>query len=309
MHITIAGGTGFIGRFLTQRYLQQGHDVAIVGRSIQKINDIFNKRVKALDWASLNSASLENTGLLINLTGAGIADKRWTLVRKQEIVTSRIQATTTLAHLCADLGAAAPPFFNASAVGIYGLQKPQAKGLPPARDETTPLDHTTPDFASHIVKQWEAATKPAQDKNVRVILMRFGVVLGKNGGALTKMTMPFNYFLGGKIGSGQQPFSWVCRVDLCRAIDFLLNHAEINGPVNIVAPECVTQAQLATTIGKILNKPSFMITPALVLKFAFGDMAKELLLNGQHVTPKVLLDNGFTFQYPDLESTLQYALE
>lgn len=308
MRITIAGGTGFIGRFITDHYLKQGHDVTVIGRSTDKIKQTFNNRVKALDWESLNTSSLENTSLLINLTGANIADKRWSPKRKQEIVESRTQTTSILANLCAKLGVASPPLFNASAVGIYGIQRPQAAGLPPAFDETTSLDKKTPCFASNIVKQWEAAAKPAQDKNVRVVFMRFGVVLGKDGGALTKIIMPFHYFLGGKIGSGHQPFSWVCIVDLCRAINFLLDHVEIKGPVNIVAPECVTQAQLAATIGKVLNKPSFMTTPNFMLKFAFGDMAKELLLNGQHVVPKVLLQNGFTFQYPDLKPALDYAL-
>lgn len=309
MRITIAGGTGFIGRFLTNHYLQQGHNVTVIGRNVDKIKQTFIDRVQPLNWESVNTSTLENTGLLINLTGAGIADKRWTLERKKEIVDSRTSATSILAHLCAELGNASPPLFNASAVGIYGIQNPQTIGLPPALDETTSLDKETQDYASHIVKQWEAVAKPAQEKNVRVVFMRFGVVLGKNGGALAKMTQPFRYFLGGKMGSGRQPFSWVCIVDLCRAIDFLLNHAEIKGPVNIVAPECVTQAQLAATIGRVLNKPSFMITPDFMLKLAFGEMAEELLLNGQHVAPKVLLDNGFTFQYPDLESALRYALE
>lgn len=309
MRIIIAGGTGFIGRFMVHRYLENGHHISVIGRSISKTQSIFDNRVHALNWDSVDTEDIKNADLIINLNGAGIADKRWTPQRKQEMLLSRINPTRTLANLCADLGNGSPPLFNASAIGIYGIQKPLSERLPPAFTEATPLDQETPDFASKIVKQWEAAAEPAQAKGVRVVFMRFGVVLGKNGGALAKMAPPFQFFLGGKIGSGRQPFSWVCIVDLCRAVDFLIKHSEIKGPVNIVAPQCVTQAQLAAAIGKVLNKPSFMVTPDFIMTLAFGDMAKELLLNGQHVAPKVLLDNGFTFEYPNLESALRYALE
>jgi len=309
MRIIIAGGTGFIGRFMVHRYLEHGHDISVIGRSTSKIQSIFDDRVHALDWDSVDATTIKNTDLVINLNGAGIADKRWTPQRKEEMLLSRTKPTTILANLCAELGEASPPLFNASAIGIYGIQKPLPEGLPPALTEATPLNEETPDFASKIVKQWESAAKSAETKGVRVIFLRFGVVLGKNGGALAKMALPFRFFLGGRIGSGKQPFSWVSIVDLCRAIDFLTEHTEIKGPVNIVAPECVTQAQLAATLSKALKKPNFMITPDVVLKLAFGDMAKELLLNGQHVAPKVLLDNGFTFEYPNLESALRYALE
>lgn len=309
MQVTIAGGTGFIGQFMANYYLKQGHKVSIIGRSITKIEQCFAKRVRAIDWNSLNQigkSTLAHTDLVINLAGATIGDKRWTPERKKEIISSRIESTKTLATLCAQLGTASPPLFNASAVGIYGLNKGVSNDLPPALDESTPI-RELPDFASKVVRLWEAAAQPAKDNNVRVIHLRFGVVFGKHGGALARLKLPFQFFIGGRIGSGHQPFSWVCIVDLCRAVDFLFDHPDIQGPVNIVSPGCVTQRELAKQIGNVLHKPSFMITPEFMLKLVYGQMAEELLLNGQHATPKILLENGFTFQYPDVNSALRYA--
>ena len=140
-----------------------------------------------------------------------------------------------------------------------------------------------------------------------MVYLRFGVVLGKQGGALSRLKLPWQFFIGGKIGSGQQPFSWVSMVDLCRAVDFLFAHPDIHGPVNIVSPGCVIQADLAHHMGKVLHRPSFVTTPAFILKFAYGQMAEELLLHGQHAIPQLLLEHGFTFRYPEIPAALRYA--
>lgn len=309
MHRIIAGGTGLIGSKLVNHWLMQGHTVTVIGRSTEKIRKMFQNRVNAIELRSLKPEIFHQAEVVVNLAGAGIAEKRWSNARKQEIIQSRINVTQKIVELLTALGQKSPPLFNASAVGIYGLQQQVVDGLPLKLDENTPIDwNTAPDFLSYVGREWEKATHPAKENGIRVVNLRFGVVLAKQGGALPKIVQPFYFFLGGKIGTGQQPFSWVTINDVIRAIDFLLEKSQIAGPVNIVSPGCITQHELAKTIGKILHKPSCMPTSAFILKLVLGEMARELLLEGQHVYPKTLLDSGFTFSFPNIESALQHAL-
>jgi len=313
MKILIAGGTGFIGRYLTEKYLNENHDVTIVGRTLNKIINTFGNRITGMTWDDLQNAgsnALRDYNLIINLAGATIGEKHWTEKRKQEIIESRTKTTAIISQLCAKLADQSPPLFNASAVGIYGMQKPEAKGLPSALDETTDLKcDNPPDFITRICCLWEAETNVAKQNNVRVVNMRFGVVFAKKGGALLKLALPFYLFVGGKIGNGQQPFSWVSIVDLARAINFLVEHKDITGPVNIVSPNCVTQNELAKYMGKVLQRPSLMPMPGFVLELMYGQMATELILNGQRAIPKVLQKHNFQFEYPDVHSALSYALK
>lgn len=309
MKIIIAGGSGFIGQALIKKHLANKHVCVVIGRSEDKIKKIFSNNVKALTWEQIPAQGLseiKTADLVINLAGASIGEKRWTPTRKDEILESRIAPTRTLAELCAQLGKNSPPLFNASAVGVYGLQPAASQGLPPPITEKQPTPfENPPDFLAEIGTAWELATNPAKEAGVRVANMRFGVVLGKHGGALKKLTFPFYFFIGGPIGSGKQPFSWIAMSDLLRAIDFVFEHAEISGPVNFVSPHCVTQKQLAKAIGKTLHRPSFVTTPAFLLELIYGEMAKELLLSGQHVTPAVLQKQGFQFEYPEIEAALK----
>jgi uncharacterized protein (TIGR01777 family) len=305
MKYMIAGATGFIGQQFVQRWLAQGHDIIVIGRSLAKINQIFGGRVTAVTWSNLTSESLIGCDAVINLAGAGIGDKRWTAARQQEILTSRIQATEKLAQLCARLGPQSPALFNASAIGVYGLQAALPDQLPAPYDEDTVINfQQAPDFLAQVARAWELAAKPAEAAGVRVVYLRFGVVLAKQGGALPRMALPFKFGLGGRIGSGQQPFSWIALPDLIAIIELLLADKTITGPINITAPQCVTQKQFADQLGRALHKPSIIPTPAIALKLLFGRMAEELLLSGQHVVPKRLLALGYSFQYPTLEQVL-----
>ena len=312
MHIAVAGGTGFIGQFLIKQYLDAGRKVTVISRSKASVERVFSDTVNALEWQALSPTNyhwLNEIDLIINLAGASIAEKRWSAERKQALIDSRVIPTQKLVALCSQLGQNSPPLFNASAVSVYGTQIPLASGLPAQLTEDTPIDFDHPvDFSSTITRRWEKTTHRAKDKGVRVVNMRFGVVFANKGGALQRMALPFKFFIGGKIGSGRQPLPWVTRVDLYRAIEFLIEHADVNGPVNIVSPQCVTQEELAECIGKLLNRPSIVPTPAFVMKLAFGQMASELILEGQNVFPKVLIDHGFKFEYGDLKSALRYAL-
>lgn len=310
MHTIIAGGTGLIGTALCESLLKQSHRVAVIGRSKEKIHRQFGNRVNALLWDELTEEQLQHAGCIINLTGAGVAEKRWSEERKKVILTSRIQATEKLVSLLINLGESAPALFNASAIGIYGLQPQEAFGLPPKLDEETELDfHHAPDFLAQVGRMWELATHKAVKHNVRVVNMRFGVVLSKKGGALPQMAMPFHFGMGGTVGSGQQPISWVTLHDVIRAIQFLQDNPALSGPVNIVSPGCVVQRIFAKTLGNVLRRPSLMPLPAFVVKAMFGEMGRELLLEGQHVYPKRLLNAGFQFDYPDIFSALSSIYE
>lgn len=312
MKIVIAGGTGFIGQALVKHYHTVHAQCVIIGRSRDKIKRIFSDSVIAIQHEQLNDQGLQaikTADLVINLAGENISEKRWTPLRKQQLLDSRLVPTQRIAALCATLGKNSPPLFNASAIGIYGLQSTLSTGLPPALDEQTVLDfNNSPDFPAKIARAWEMATQSAKNAGVRVVNMRFGVVLGKNGGALKQLKLPFLFFMGGPIGNGQQPFSWIAMPDLVRAIDFVYAHPDISGPVNFVSPQAVTQKQLAQAFGKMLHRPSIMPTPAFALKMVFGEMAEELLLRGQHVYPNLLLKQGFQFQYPTIESALATTL-
>lgn len=312
MKILIAGGTGFIGQNLVERFIPLGDSIIILGRNLEHIKEIYGDRVVAMDWDMFEKKginALENIDLIINLNGAGIADKRWTTRRKKIIIDSRTIPTRLIAKICGELGTNSPPLLNASAVGIYGIQEPLSAGLPPPFTEETSIDFDHPkDFSTEVTRLWEKETHYASQRGVRVVNMRFGVVLGKNGGALPKLVKMFKVGLGGRVASGNQPFSWVSITDLCRAIEFLIKKPQIQGPVNIVSPICVTQYKLARSLAKVLKRPSFMWSSAIILEILFGEMADELLINGQHVYPKVLLDNQFEFEFPEIASALENIL-
>jgi uncharacterized protein (TIGR01777 family) len=310
MHRIITGATGLIGTQLVNHWLAQGHTISVIGRSAAKIQEAFQQRVNAIEWQDLQPASFANTDIVVNLTGAGIAEKRWSESRKQEILHSRVDTTTKIANILASMGATAPALFNASAIGVYGLQKQNPQSLPAKLDENTKLDFEhAADFLSEIGHAWEKATLPASNAGVRVVNLRFGVVLAKSGGALKQMIVPYYFFMGGPIGTGQQAFCWVALDDVIRAIDFIAENKQLSGPVNIVAPECVTQRDLATAIGHSINRPAFMPMPAFVMKILLGEMASELLLEGQNIYPAKLLDAGFKFSYPDINSALKNILK
>lgn len=297
MQRIITGATGLIGSELVKYWLNQNIEITVIGRDKQKIIKQFGASVKACEWQELSINTISNAELIVNLAGANIGDKLWSAKRKNELLTSRIEATQRIANLCAQLGEKSPVLFNASAVGIYPFGE---------QEYTEDYALSAPSsFLNEIAQQWEEATQNAKNNNVRVINMRFGVVLAKQGGALPKMAMPFYFFLGGKVGSGNQWFSWVTIPDICHAIDFIYQHSELNGPINIVAPQTVRQNDFAEILGKTLHRPSKFPLPENIVKLIFGEMGRELLLSGQKVKSKKLVDAGYTFLYPTLTEALQ----
>lgn len=309
MQIMIAGATGLIGTRLVNHCLARGNQVIAVGRSSSKIKKSFDDRVEALTWDALTINALKKIDFVINLAGENIGDARWTDARKQAILSSRTETTSRLANLLKEIGKNAPPLFNASAVGIYGLQQELPNDLPPALTEETSIDWSdAPDFLSTVGRAWEQAALPAIHAGVRVVFMRFAVVLAKEGGALPKIAFPFRLMAGGRVGSGEQPFSWIVIDDLINAIDFLMNKPDAEGAYNFVSPACVKQRVLAAEIASTLHRPCWLPMPAAVMRIMLGrQMADELLLAGQHAYPKRLLEAGFHFQYPDLKGALAYV--
>lgn len=304
MYRIIAGGTGFIGRYLVQQWLEQDIPVTVISRDKSTVQRVFGDKVMPLTWQELSSqpsSLLRAADVIVNLCGTNISDKRWSASQKQAIINSRLEPTRILTELCTALGDKAPPLLNASAIGIYGLPA----NFNQQYDEDSLINFEEyPDFVSTVTRPWETATVLAKAHGVHVVNLRFGVVLGQHGGILKRLSLPFKLGLGGKIGSGQQPFSWIHIQDIANIIEFLLKNMDICGPVNVVAPEWVTQAEFAKTLAKTLHRPCLLPTPAALLRLVYGQMAEELLLSGQIVIPKKLTEAGYQFMFPTLDAAL-----
>jgi len=312
MHRLIAGGTGLVGQHLVAHWLTQNIAVTVLSRSKEKVAHTFGTSVNAINWHEFNDLKQQDLNQfqsITNLCGVNIGAARWTKSRKQAIIDSRIKTTKTITEKILPLGDNAPRLFNASAIGTYGLQKTIPNHLPQALDEDTPIDFDHPkDFLAEVGSHWEQATITAKAHGIHVVNMRFGVVLTPSGGAFEKLVTPFKFYLGGKIGSGSQAFTWVHIKDLVKIIDFLYEHPDIHGPVNFTAPEAVMQKELAKTIAKTLHKACIFPLPSITVKLLFGEMGECLLLKGQNIYPKKLIAHDFEFEYPEINSAVQNLL-
>jgi uncharacterized protein (TIGR01777 family) len=278
-NIAIAGSHGLIGSALLRVLEADGHVVTRLARHEQ------------------NPEVLRGVDAVINLAGAKI-DQRWTPSAKAEIRSSRVETTSRLAKMIAALPDGPRVFLSGSAIGIYGSRGDQLL------DETSTLGD---DFLASICKEWEAAASPASAAGVRVVNLRTGIVLSKNGGALARMLTPFRFGVGGKLGSGKQWMSWIALADIVAAISFLLS-ADVRGPVNLVAPSPATNEQLTHALSNELHRPSMFSVPKFALKIAFGQMGEEAVLASQRVLPRRLTEAGFQFRFPTIEQALASAL-
>jgi len=295
MKVFMTGGTGFVGTYLSRNLVQAGHTITILSRRAQPpapapagLSFITGDPTREGPWM----AAVPEHDWIINLAGASIFN-RWTEARKKEIMESRERTTRNLVAALA-AGDRRQLFCSTSAVGIYG-----ARG----EEELTEDSPTDTGFLGEVAHKWEAEALKAQDLGVRVVVTRFGVVLGKGGGALSQMAPLFRKFVGGPIGPGVQWFSWIHQADHARAFRFIQEHPQISGPVNFVAPNPVRNRELARALGRVLYRPSFMPTPAFMLRLVLGEFA-DTLLTGQKVLPKRLLDAGFTFEFPAIDAAL-----
>jgi uncharacterized protein (TIGR01777 family) len=248
---------------------------------------------------AIDAGGLEGVAGVVHLAGESVADGRWTARKKARIEASRVKGTRLLAQTLAGLEAKPEVLVSASAVGFYGLRGDEALTEAAAPGEG---------FLAEVCRAWEAATAPAEAAGIRVVRARLGVVLAKEGGALEKMRLPFKLGVGGRVGDGRQFMSWISLADLVCALRRALDDPRLEGPVNLVAPEPVTHAELARALGAALHRPAVLPVPAFAAKAVFGaEKAEEMLLGGQRVVPAKLKAAGFDFRHPSLDSALAYT--
>lgn len=295
--ILITGGTGFIGHVLCRELQARGYELTIFSRQPPETVKARCGRVESVrDLEQLRSH--EGFDAVINLAGEGIADKRWSDTRKQALRDSRIGVTETLVDVIGSWQRAPEVVVSGSAVGYYGDQ-----GSSTVTESTHPND----EFTHRLCRDWENAAKPLADGGIRLCFSRTGVVAGPNGGFLERMVLPFKLGLGGRLGSGTQYMPWVHRDDVVGALVWMMEHTNASGPYNVVSPNPVTNAEFTKSLGKVLNRPTFLPAPAPALKLALGEMAR-LLLTGQRAIPEKLSNDTFEFRFPDLEPALRHAV-
>lgn len=304
MKIIVSGGTGLIGKALIPKLLQSGHEIQIIGRNKEKIKQIFSNTVHATSWNELDTLNPDEFDAIINLAGESIAAHRWNTRIKEQQLSSRLKTTNQLVEWGLNAKKKKPHLYNASAVGIYGLQKKLAQDNIIFTETSTPLSSPEICFSTQLVTQWETAAKRGFAMGMPVTLMRFGVVLKRGEGMLKKLEFPAQYGMGAVVGSGEQPIAWIDSADLTDAILFLLTHPEITGPINLVAPECISQKKFTKTLAQVLKKPAFLWLSAWSIRLLFGQMGEELLLSGQTVVPQRLTEYQFNFKYPTLFAAL-----
>jgi len=295
MKVAIAGASGMLGSALRKYLVGKGHEVTALKRnsSAKGVEDTF---------VGVTTQYLSEFDAVINLAGENIAGGRWTDAQKKLIHDSRTNTTTFLAKTIKACESKSKPsvFINASAVGYYGNRGNQVVNEESAAGQG---------FLPEVCKDWEAAAMQAERPGLRLVLARIGVVISKDGGALNKMLLPFQMGGGGILGDGKQYMSWISIDDIVPAFEHLLTNETLSGPVNLVSPNAVTNAQFTSVLGQVLHRPTILPAPAFALKIILGDMAQEMLLEGCHVTPDKLKKTGFTYQYPDLKGAIEHALK
>lgn len=305
MRIAITGSTGLIGSALVAAFSRDGHQVTrlIRARTLlpREPEDLARTTRVLWDPASgqIDVAALEGHDVVINLAGESIGRGRWTPERKRRILESRVQSTLFLSKILAALRRPPRVFLSGSAVGYYGNRSPDEL----LEEAASPGSG----FSAQVAVEWEKATIAAQAAGIRVIFLRNGYVLSGRGGYLAPLLPVFKLGLGGQFGSGRQMLSWIAIDDLTRAVAHVVAHDELSGPVNLGSPNPVTNAEFARTLGKVLKRPALIPVPAIALRLMLGELAGDVL-SGARMVPRRLLQSGFTFLYPHLESALRHVL-
>ncbi|MFI5228550.1 MAG: TIGR01777 family oxidoreductase [Gemmatimonadales bacterium] len=290
--IVISGSTGLIGSALVASLTARGHEVRQLVRRTQRGGDEITWHP---DAGELDPRAFDGADAVIHLAGENIA-QRWTSGARQRIRDSRVHGTSLIARTIAALPRKPRALVNASAIGIYGDR---------GDEELDEWSATGRGFLANVCREWEAATSAASDAGVRVAMLRTGVALSRGGGALAKLLPPFRAGLGGRIGSGRQWMSWIALSDLVRAVLHIVDDETLAGPVDIVAPNPVRNADFARTLGRVLRRPAVIPLPGPAIRLLFGAMGVETLLASQRVRPAKLLERGFAFEHPTLESALR----
>lgn len=291
-HIVIAGGSGFVGTYLSSELVKMGYEVCIVSRSKHQPK---KDGVRFVSYANLDEV-IHGAKAVINLAGFNLFDSRWSAEIKQKIVSSRVKTTQTIVDSISNVAQKPDVFISASAVGIYGN-----RGAEFLKEDS----FAGKDFLADVCKQWEETALKA--KNVRIVIPRIGIVLEKNGGALGKMLTPFKLFVGGPLGDGKQYFPWVHMDDVIQSIIESITNEEYSGVYNCVAPQELTMQKFASVLGEVLHRPSFFAVPEFALNLVLGE-ATGALVASQRVIPQKLNDWNYTFKYADLKTALNEIL-
>ncbi|WP_322802494.1 TIGR01777 family oxidoreductase [Thermoflexus sp.] len=299
MRVLILGGTGFLGRALTGRLQEAGYEVIVLSRRPELAR--LPPGVQATRWDGRTPTGwahlMDGAFAVINLAGESIG-QRWTAATKQRIRESRLNAGRAVVEAIAAARTKPQVLLQASAVGYYG---------PRGDERLTEEDPPGNDFLARLAVDWEASTQPVEAMGVRRVILRTGLVLERDGGALARLLLPFRLFVGGPLGNGRQGWSWIHRADWVEAVKFLMERPDARGPYNLTAPQPVSNAEFSRILGRVLGRPAWLPVPALALRLVFGEGA-DFLLTGQFVLPRRLLEAGFPFRYPDLESALRAIL-
>jgi uncharacterized protein len=305
MKVAITGATGFVGSRLVQQLHEKGHNIVVLTRNTAFAQKVFPSEafpnIEIIAYTPNASGSWQSVIAscdgVVNLAGEPIGEGRWTPERKQEIFNSRKLGTQKIVEAIVNANPKPTVLINASAIGYYGTS------------ETATFDETSlsgNDFLAQVCQAWEAEARKVKDAGVRLVILRFGIILG-NGGALGKMIPPFKLFAGGPIGSGRQWFSWIHLDDLVNLIVQALTKPEIEGVYNATAPNPVIMADLSQTLGQVMNRPSWLPVPGFAIEALLGDGA-IVVLEGQQVIPKRTVETGFEYKYPNLQSALTQIL-
>ncbi|WP_045219600.1 TIGR01777 family oxidoreductase [Desulfonatronum thioautotrophicum] len=297
MHFFILGGTGFVGRHLINWLLQQGHKVEALGRNPKSLDrlpagceGVHGDPLQPGDWQTMAGQA----DVVINLVGRSIMT-RWNDATRKEILETRVQSTRMAVQALSGEHGRGKVLINANAVGYYPL------------DSTREFAEDGPagtGFLADVAQAWQAEAEKARAFGVRVVIARFGTVLGPDGGAMAQLLPLFRKGLGGRLGSGEQWFPWIHVLDLCRAMEFMAQHPELDGPVNCCAPQPASNTYFTRALGGLLRRPTIFPVPAFVLKLAMGEVA-QVVLQGAKIVPKALIDAGFAFRFGLLEGALR----
>jgi len=298
VNITVTGGTGFIGRRVVRRLLAEGHSVHLL---VRQANTGFGPSVQCSIWNAYTmepaAESLAEADAVIHLAGEPVS-QRWTPSAKRRILDSRVIGTRRLIEAMSRLTRRPGVLVSAAAIGLYG-----SRGDAILTEASVPGE----DFLAKVCVEWESAVDQAEPLGVRVVKLRSGMVLGKEGGALAQMLTPFQWGLGGRLALGSQWVSWIHVEDLVELILFALRTAAVRGPVNATSPNPVTNSEFTSELAAVLHRPAFFTIPAFALRLLYGEMA-EIMLASQRVLPKAALAAGFEFRYPGLRGALQNLL-
>ena len=303
MKVVIAGGSGLIGRALSSHLASAGHRVVILTRDSSRQSP--SPTVRHVQWDPDGSAGawaieLDGADAVVNLTGASIADRRWTASRRAELRSSRILPTRNLVAAIRRVSTRPTVFVQGSAVGFYGV----AEGDRELDESFPPGD----DFLADLCVAWEAEAHPVAALGCRLVILRIGIVLSADGGVVARLRLPFRLFVGGPVSTGRQYVSWIHHADLTTMIAWAVTTASVTGAVNASATLPVTNARFSAALGRALHRPSWFPVPAFGLKLVFGELADALLVNGQRVLPKRALELGFAFAHPTIEEAMDSCI-